>query len=116
MKKVLKKILRVFFWLFAFHLAYTLLIWVVNPPITITMIGSLVRGDGLKRDNVPLKKMSTPARLSVIAAEDQLFATHNGFDMKAIEKAMEYNEKKKGKKIRGGSTISQQVAKNVFLR
>ena len=53
--------------------------------------------------------------LAVLCSEDQLFMEHNGFDMKAIEKALEYNDKKKGKKLRGGSTISQQTAKNVFL-
>lgn len=51
--------------------------------------------------------------MAVIAAEDQSFATHHGFDIEAIEKAMDYN--KKHKRIRGASTISQQVAKNVFL-
>ena len=51
--------------------------------------------------------------LAMIAAEDQLFAEHNGFDIKAIEKARESNAR--GKRIRGGSTISQQTAKNLFL-
>jgi monofunctional biosynthetic peptidoglycan transglycosylase len=59
--------------------------------------------------------MSTAAKLAVIAAEDQLFPDHNGFDIKGIERALAFNKKKKGKKIRGASTISQQVAKNVFL-
>ncbi|HEX5171039.1 MAG TPA: monofunctional biosynthetic peptidoglycan transglycosylase, partial [Cyclobacteriaceae bacterium] len=49
-----------------------------------------------------------------IAAEDQLFPDHNGFDIKSIEKAIQHNQKK-SKRIRGASTISQQVAKNVFL-
>jgi monofunctional biosynthetic peptidoglycan transglycosylase len=53
-------------------------------------------------------------KLAVIAAEDQLFPDHHGFDWKSIKKAMRYNKKKPGR-IRGGSTISQQVAKNVFL-
>ena len=59
--------------------------------------------------------MSTAAKLAVIASEDQLFPDHNGFDIKGIERALAFNKKKKGKKIRGASTISQQVAKNVFL-
>jgi monofunctional biosynthetic peptidoglycan transglycosylase len=58
--------------------------------------------------------MPLNARLAVIAAEDQLFADHSGFDWKSIEKAMAYN-KKKPNRVRGASTISQQVAKNVFL-
>ena len=58
--------------------------------------------------------MSPNARLAVIASEDQLFYQHNGFDWERIEAAMKHNERKP-KKIRGGSTISQQTAKNVFL-
>src|SRR5690606_14479817 len=59
--------------------------------------------------------MPKSIKLAVIASEDQLFAVHNGFDKKSIEKALDYNRKKEGKKVRGASTISQQVAKNVFL-
>lgn len=55
------------------------------------------------------------SKLAVMASEDQLFPDHNGFDIKGIKKALAFNKKKKGKKIRGASTISQQVAKNVFL-
>ncbi len=57
--------------------------------------------------------MSPNIRLAVMASEDQLFPDHNGFDIKSIKKALETN--KKSKRIRGASTISQQVAKNVFL-
>jgi monofunctional biosynthetic peptidoglycan transglycosylase len=62
---------------------------------------------------VPIEEISINLQKAVIASEDGNFLTHNGFDFKAIEKAMEAN--KKGKKLRGGSTISQQTAKNVFL-
>jgi monofunctional biosynthetic peptidoglycan transglycosylase len=86
----------------------------VYPPITATQISSLASGYGLKRDYVPWAEISPYAGLAVMASEDQLFYQHNGFDWKRIEEAMEYNKKKK-KKIRGASTISQQVAKNVFL-
>jgi monofunctional biosynthetic peptidoglycan transglycosylase len=58
--------------------------------------------------------MPVNVKLAVIASEDQLFADHNGFDWKSIEKAISYN-KKKPNRVRGASTISQQVAKNVFL-
>ncbi|WP_308199224.1 transglycosylase domain-containing protein [Chitinophaga sedimenti] len=58
-------------------------------------------------------EISATAKLAVISSEDQLFPDHEGFDYKSIEKAME--ESKKGKRRRGASTISQQVAKNVFL-
>lgn len=64
-------------------------------------------------DWVPIEEISTNLQKAVIASEDGNFLTHNGFDFKAIEKAMKSNEK--GKKLKGGSTISQQTAKNVFL-
>lgn len=67
----------------------------------------------LKKDWVPLEKISPNLQLAVVCSEDQNFIKHNGFDFEAIDKAMEYNEKHK--KTRGASTISQQVAKNVFL-
>jgi monofunctional biosynthetic peptidoglycan transglycosylase len=61
----------------------------------------------------PLENISTNMQKAVISSEDGNFLTHHGFDFKAIQKAMESNEK--GKKLKGGSTISQQTAKNVFL-
>lgn len=79
-----------------------------------TQLVSWVTGHGLKRDYVGRNSMSPNARLAVIASEDQLFPDHSGFDWKSIKKAMKYNEKKPGR-VRGASTISQQVAKNVFL-
>ena len=85
----------------------------INPPITITQIGSLFRGNGLHRNYVNMKEMSSNAKLAVLAGEDQLFPDHNGFDFKSIQKAMKHNQKSKS--LRGASTISQQVAKNVFL-
>jgi monofunctional biosynthetic peptidoglycan transglycosylase len=79
-----------------------------------TQLVSWVSGDGLKRDYISKRKISDNARLAVIAAEDQLFPDHSGFDWKSIKKAMAYN-KRKPNRIHGASTISQQVAKNVFL-
>ena len=79
-----------------------------------TQLVSWVSGHGLKRDYVGRSNISPEARLAVIASEDQLFPDHSGFDWKSIKKAQAYNEKKPGR-IRGASTISQQVAKNVFL-
>jgi monofunctional biosynthetic peptidoglycan transglycosylase len=76
-------------------------------------LSSLFGGDGLKRDYVGMKDISPYAKLSVIASEDQLFPDHDGFDFKSIEKAMKHNQKNKS--LHGASTISQQVAKNVFL-
>ena len=111
MWRLLKKI----FWiLFISQLVYIVVLRFVYPPITITQIVSLFSGDGLKRDMVSADEVSPNARLAVIASEDQLFPDHNGFDFKSIEKALAYNAKKPGR-VRGASTISQQVSKNVFL-
>jgi monofunctional biosynthetic peptidoglycan transglycosylase len=109
-----RKIKRVLIVLFLLHFVYILLLKWVNPPITLTQLGSVITGDGLKRDYVDFEEMSPYAKLAFMAAEDQKFPDHNGFDWKSIGKAMDYN-KRNPNKIRGASTISQQVAKNVFL-
>lgn len=102
-----------------FLLAFTLLILSVvwgrffNPIITITQIGAVLQYGKLDRDYVAYEDMGTAIKKAVIASEDQNFFSHNGFDYKAIEKAIASNEK--GKKLRGGSTISMQTAKNIFL-
>lgn len=106
---------KIFFIVLVSHIGYVIVLRFVNVPITITQIASIVRGDGFQRDHASLKQISKNAKLAVLASEDQLFPDHNGFDMKSIQKALNFNKKKKGKKIRGASTISQQVAKNVFL-
>jgi monofunctional biosynthetic peptidoglycan transglycosylase len=112
---VLRIIKKIFLFLLISHLAYILLIRFVDPPITVTQITSIIEGNDFKRTHLSLDEMSTAAKLAVVASEDQLFPDHNGFDIKGIERALAFNKKKKGKKIRGASTISQQVAKNVFL-
>lgn len=111
MWRILKKI---FLYLFVFQFAYIIALRWVNPPITITQLSNWISGNGLARDYVDYNEMSASVKLAVIAGEDQLFAEHNGFDMRSIRKAMEYNEKNPNKR-RGASTISQQTAKNVFL-
>lgn len=85
-----------------------------NPPITITQLGGLIKYGKLDRDYISYDEMGSNIKKAVIASEDQTFFSHNGFDYKAIEKAMKKNDKK-GKVVRGGSTISQQTAKNIFL-
>lgn len=114
MKEILGYIRRIFLFLLVSHLIYLVMLKWINPPVTMTQLGSLFSGHGLKRDYVDRSEISSNARLAVIASEDQLFPDHSGFDFKSIQKALEYNKKKPGR-IRGGSTISQQVAKNVFL-
>jgi len=105
---------RILFFLVVSHFIYLILLIWINPPITLTQIGSVLQGYGLKRDYVGRDQISSHAKLAVMASEDQLFPDHDGFDFNSIKKAMAYNEKKPGR-VRGASTISQQVAKNVFL-
>jgi len=104
---------RIFLILFLSQLIYILLLKWVFPPITLTQMGSVFRGEGLKRDYVGMKNISPYAKLAVISSEDQLFPDHDGFDFKSIDKALKHNQKSKS--LHGASTISQQVAKNVFL-
>jgi monofunctional biosynthetic peptidoglycan transglycosylase len=105
---------RIFLLLFIFQFLYIIILKWIEPPITITQLSSWISGDGLKRDYVGGDEISRNMKLAVMASEDQVFPDHNGFDWKSIKKAIEYNEKKPNR-IRGASTISQQVAKNVFL-
>lgn len=112
--RIWRLIKRLFIILFFLQLFYILLLKWINPPVTLTQLSSWISGDGLKRDYVKMKEISSYSKLAVIAAEDQLFPNHGGFDWDSIEKAMAHNEKNP-KKVRGASTISQQVAKNVFL-
>ena len=111
MFRIIKKI---FLYLFISQFLYIILLKWMDPPITLTQLGSVLTGDGFKRDYINYDEMSPNIKLAVMASEDQVFPDHNGFDFKSIKKAMAYNEKKPGR-IRGASTISQQVAKNVFL-
>ncbi len=108
--RFLKRLLLI---LFIAQFIYIIILKWIDPPVTITQLGSLLTGHGLKRDYVSKKQMSANAKLAVIASEDQLFPDHNGFDFKSIEKAMKHNQKSKS--LHGASTISQQTAKNVFL-
>ena len=109
-------------WKFIKKLFYTIaiisifsIIWgrFFNPIITITQIEGLVKYQKLDRDYISFDKMGRNVKKAVIASEDQNFYRHNGFDFQAIQKAFADNQK--GKKLKGGSTISQQTAKNVFL-
>jgi monofunctional biosynthetic peptidoglycan transglycosylase len=105
---------KIFLIMFIAQFVYIILLKWIDPPITLTQLFSFITGHGLKRDYVDRDEISYNAKLAVIASEDQLFVDHSGFDWKSIKKAMKYNEKKPGR-AKGASTISQQVAKNVFL-
>jgi len=86
---------------------------VVPPPITWLMVERMVQGRGFDRRWVPLERISPRLVRAVIASEDSGFCSHNGFDVEAIEKALHHNAV--SQTLRGGSTISQQTAKNIFL-
>ena len=94
------------------------LVWVialrfVPPPFTWTMAGDLLGGRSVTKEWMPLADIDPDMPRAAIAGEDSDFCTHNGFDFGAIANAAYRNAK--GGRIRGGSTISQQTAKNVFL-
>ncbi|MEY3842641.1 MAG: hypothetical protein RIR80_212 [Bacteroidota bacterium] len=120
---MLKKIYRFFrklmLYFFIGSVALTIIYRFVPPPFTYLMIQRLVeqKMDGedfkLRKDWVSIDKMSPYLVRAVIASEDQHFNEHWGFDIEALQKAYQHNQK--SKKVKGGSTISQQVAKNVFL-
>ncbi len=93
---------------------FTALYRFVPPPVTYLMVERTVQGRGFERRWRPIQKISPALVRAVIAAEDAHFCDHHGFDFAAMEKALKHNARRPGK-VRGGSTISQQTAKNVFL-
>lgn len=122
LQKVWRIITRIVIWFIILSIASTILFRFVPIPITPLMILRSIeqvfdsnRKFNFEKDWVSADKISTTMKLAVIASEDQNFEEHFGFDLKAIEKAQRYNERHKGKKMKGASTISQQTAKNVFL-
>jgi monofunctional biosynthetic peptidoglycan transglycosylase len=86
----------------------------VNPPITFTQLGDVLSGNGARGSWMSIERIDRDMVRAVIAGEDSKFCTHSGFDRQAIEEAMRRNARG-GSVIRGGSTISQQTAKNAFL-
>ena len=99
--------------LFLLSILWVIILRFVPPPVTATMLGDLFAGRGLAKDWMSLNNMDRDMVRAAIGAEDSKFCAHNGFDIEAIEDAMKRNAS--GGRIRGGSTISQQTAKNVFL-
>jgi len=111
---------RIFGWIVKLVVAFFVIsiLWVglyrfVPPPITLTMLGDVFAGRGLHKDWMPISEIDRDMVRAAIAAEDSKFCQHNGFDFEAIEDAMKRNAS--GGRIRGGSTISQQTAKTIFL-
>ena len=103
---------------FAFVFVVVTVAWVglyrfVPPPFTFTMMGDVLSGHTVTKDWMPLSEMDPDMARAAIAGEDSRFCSHNGFDFEAIAGAAARNAR--GGRIRGGSTISQQSAKNAFL-
>jgi monofunctional biosynthetic peptidoglycan transglycosylase len=93
---------------------WVLLYRFVNPPITFTQLGDVMAGNGAHGRWMPIERIDRDMVRAAIAGEDGKFCSHSGFDREAIEAAMRRNARG-GSVIRGGSTISQQTAKNAFL-
>ena len=114
MRRLLRNIaLALFIILVAGPIVAVILFRFVPPPITPLMVIRAVEGKGLDHRWRPIDEVAPALPRALIAAEDARFCEHHGFDFNALQKAYANNEA--GKKIRGGSTISQQTAKNVFL-
>ena len=94
-------------------LALILIYRFVPPPVTPLMLIRLVEGQGLRRDWMPWEEISPHLREAVIASEDNLFCAHSGFDWRSLEAAAKAYAA--GARAGGGSTISMQTAKNLFL-
>jgi monofunctional biosynthetic peptidoglycan transglycosylase len=114
-------IARLFRWLFFALLIFLLgsTAWVfayryIDPPITFTQMGDVIEGRGARRAWMPIERISRNMIRAAVAGEDSKFCSHSGFDQQAIEAAMRRNAAG-GRTLRGGSTISQQTAKNAFL-
>ena len=122
---IIRWLLRALKWLVLFFFSSTILAVVayrfipvpLTPLMLIRCVEQVKNGQEVKlhHDWEPLENISPHLPVAVMASEDQLFLKHNGFDTEAIKKAYEHNKKKNRSKLRGGSTITQQTAKNVFL-
>ncbi|WP_303316714.1 monofunctional biosynthetic peptidoglycan transglycosylase [Flavivirga abyssicola] len=118
-KHFFKFIFKIILWFIVLSVGLVFLYkWVPVPATPLMIIRCFETSDDKKEtlwkhDWVSIDNISKNLQLAVICSEDQNFLTHKGFDIKAIEKAYENN--KRGKKLKGASTISQQTAKNVFL-
>jgi monofunctional biosynthetic peptidoglycan transglycosylase len=110
---IVRWILKTILGLFIFSILWVVAYRFINPPITNTMIADMIEGRGAEREWMPIEEIDRDMVRAVIAAEDSKFCSHDGFDWDAISDAAQRNAS--GGRIRGGSTISQQTAKNAFL-
>ncbi len=83
------------------------------PPVSSIMLQSLLTGRGIARDWVPIARIAPSMLTATLAAEDGRFCQHDGIDFQAVDKSFERNGR--GGRLHGASTISMQVAKNLFL-
>nr|WP_315132534.1 monofunctional biosynthetic peptidoglycan transglycosylase [uncultured Flavobacterium sp.] len=119
MDKVKQFLFRALLWFFGLSLFFVLLFKFVPVPFTPLMVIRAIENKAAGKEVYfshnwePIENLSMNLQKAVIASEDGTFLTHNGFDFNALQKAYKNNER--GRKIKGGSTISQQTAKNVFL-
>ena len=122
MKKVKIILITCVLYFFVYTIQLVIIHKFINPIVTPLMITRCIDGvfetgsfRGVHKNWVSMDAISPNMVKAVMASEDQKFLEHHGFDWTAINKAMKYNRTKKGKKVHGASTISQQTAKNVFL-
>ena len=111
--RIFRLLLKIAIWFVIVTVGWVALYRFVPPPVTFTMIGNTIDGRGIHKDWMSLSKIDPDMARAAIAGEDSGFCAHHGFDLKAIETA--YRRNQNGGRIRGGSTISQQTAKNAFL-
>jgi monofunctional biosynthetic peptidoglycan transglycosylase len=111
--RIIRMTVKIVLWFVGVSVAWVALYRFVPPPVTFTMLGNALDGRGIHKDWMPLSQIDPDMARAAIAGEDSRFCSHHGFDFGAIAKAYAHNER--GGRIRGGSTISQQTAKNVFL-
>jgi monofunctional biosynthetic peptidoglycan transglycosylase len=119
MSKLTRFLFKVFLWFLGISLFFVVLFKFVPVPFTPLMVIRAIENKMAGKENYfshdwePLENISVNLQKAVIASEDGTFLKHNGFDFTAMQKAYKSNER--GRRIKGGSTISQQTAKNVFL-
>ncbi|WP_019832985.1 monofunctional biosynthetic peptidoglycan transglycosylase [Sphingomonas sp. PR090111-T3T-6A] len=111
--RIVRWVFKAILWFVGLSVLWVAIYRFVPPPVTVTMLTNALDGRGITKDWMPISKIDPNMARAAIGAEDSGFCRHHGFDFTAIQKAMEHNED--SKRIRGGSTISQQTAKNVFL-
>ncbi len=118
-KKITRILFKILVWFVGISLFSVVVLKFVPVPFTPLMVSRTLENKFAGKemycnhDWVPLEKISKNLQKAVIASEDGTFLVHHGFDFTAMQKALKNNQK--GRKIKGGSTISQQTAKNVFL-